>query len=53
MVEKMRINEDSRVGTLTWDACKNCKLDNNTDCEPEIIIDYGVLFCGNFEQQEK
>jgi len=52
------IDEDSRIGTLTWDACKDCKHYKKDGCKfsASTIFDYGlkvwggVMYCSLFDK---
>jgi hypothetical protein len=53
------IDEDSRIGTLTWDACRICKNYGEGGCKfaAATIFDYGlklsggVMYCLLFERR--
>jgi len=49
MTNMIYLDEDSRIGRISWDACKDCTHHYTDDCDPEIIIQSGFLYCRAFK----
>jgi len=54
------INEDSRIGIFTWNACRDCKHHNGIRCHihdtmimDSVLVSDGMIYCGLFVHKEK
>jgi hypothetical protein len=54
------IDEDSRIGSLTWSACQKCKHFTENGCvftafvvvDQACIIQDGIIYCSMYEESD-